>query len=218
MEKSKAEVLRYLGRRNQEVSPQLDSLIEECMLLMGEAAAPRHVRKTFGIQLRSDGIQVENSGLLLCGEDISRHLTGCGSVVLLAATLSVPADNLIRRWENADLTRSLVLDACAGQLIEQYLDEIEAQICHEAGETGLTVTSRFSPGYGDLPLDIQPKLLAVLDAGKKIGLTCTESLILLPRKSVTAILGLGKGVHDKPEGCEGCLLNKTCAFRKGENI
>jgi hypothetical protein len=82
---------------------------------------------------------------------------------------------------------------------------------------GLTITRRFSPGYGDLPLDIQPALLAVLDAERRIGLTCTQSLILLPRKSVTALIGLGESLparEQKAGSCEGCSLSKTCSINK----
>lgn len=217
MESEKAEVLRYLDHRNQEISPELDALVDECMHAMRQAAEPRHVLRTFKIRFVSEGILLDNTELILLGADIARHLAGCEKVILLAATLGVTADSLIRRWESADLTRSLVLDACATQLIERHCDELEARVCREAEESGLLITSRFSPGYGDMSLDVQTKFLAVLDTGRKIGLTCTESLILLPRKSVTAFIGLGEHLPEKSKGCENCSLNHTCGFRKGKN-
>lgn len=218
MEKAKAEVLRYLGRRNQEVPPELDVLVEDCMGLMRETAAPRHVRQAFDIQFETDAIALSSTGLLLHGNGIRHHLSGCTQAVLLAATLGTSADNLIRRWERTDLTRSLVLDACATQLIEEYCDEVEFQARQEAGQTGLMATTRFSPGYGDFPLDIQPRLLDILDAGRKIGLTCTESLILLPRKSVTAIIGLGEAICESPQSCETCSLYGICTYGKDRHI
>lgn len=191
MDNDKAQVLRYLGYRNQEITPEMDAMIDNCMSLMSETARPRHVRRTFKFSVGEAGITLE-TGFFLPGVDICRHLGGCNQVVLLAATLGISADNLIRFWENTDITKSLVLDACATQMIESCCDEIENEVRAEAADRSLNITTRFSPGYGDLPLDIQPGMLAVLDTGRKIGLTCTDSLIMLPRKSVTALIGIGK--------------------------
>ena len=216
MENAKAEVLRYLGYCGQALSPELDVMIEECMQSMREAVTPFQTRMTFCICSRTDGIRLDNTGIVLGGKDICRHLAVCGQVVLLAATLGAAADSLIRHWERLDITRSLVLDACATQYIEQCCDELEEQVKQEESECGLAITSRFSPGYGDLPLDTQPKLLAVLDAGRRIGLTCTERFILIPRKSVTAVIGLGENPHKRPDDCDSCPLKHTCSFTKGK--
>lgn len=204
-----------MGHKGHEVQENIDRLLEECMGQIREAATPRHVRLALPVSFRKEGVFLENAALLLPGKDIARLLDGCTQAVLMAATLGTAADSLILRSQSTDLTRSLVLDACATQLIEQYCDEIEQQICGEAQQSGLTATPRFSPGYGDLPLGLQPALLSILDAGRKIGLTCTESLIMLPRKSVTALIGLGPHLQKGPGGCTRCAQSDTCNFRKG---
>jgi hypothetical protein len=81
--------------------------------------------------------------------------------------------------------------------------------------TGLYFTDRFSPGYGDLPLSLQPALTSLLDTSRQIGLTLTDSLILLPRKSVTAVLGLAHKPQTKRfRGCAYCSMFASCAYRK----
>ena len=209
MDEALAEVLRYLGRREQEVPPELLGQIRECMELMQKTAKPRHIRRCFSLAATDDGVLLLGAGLFLRGGDILRHLNNCREAVLMAVTLGAEADTLIRRHEHTDLTHALILDACATRLIEHECDLLEAQIHAEA--CGIA-TSRYSPGYGDLALEIQPQILAVLDAGRKIGLTCTDSLILLPRKSVTAIIGLGAG--GLSGGCESCNLRESCTSRK----
>ena len=82
-------------------------------------------------------------------------------------------------------------------------------------EEGLLLTDRFSPGYGDLPLKLQIGLCAALNTSRRIGLTVTPSLILVPRKSVTALLGIA----DRPKtlrkrGCEVCGMFLHCPYRK----
>lgn len=214
MDRTKSEVLRYLGRRGHSVPEDISAMVDECISLMRSTVIPRHVSMRFEISAHEDGVWLENAQLLLTGRDIAQHLHGCSHVVLTAATLGAPADSLIRRWERTDLTRSLILDACATQLIEQYCDEIEHELIREAATDRLTATHRFSPGYGDLPLDIQPQLLAVLNAGRRIGLTHSESFMLIPSKSVTALTGLGENLNIKPSGCDVCTMSQTCSFRK----
>jgi len=217
LNQAKAEVLRYLGRRGQAVPPELDKQVEECMELVRGEATPRHVKRGFDIAQATEGVTLSDAGILLRGKDIREHLSGCGQAVLMAATLGTGLDTLIRRWERADITRALILDACATQLIEEYCDEIERQIREEVTAVGFMVTGRYSPGYGDFDLEIQPELIAVLDAERRIGLTCTGSLILLPRKSVTAVIGLGRGLTRRQDACERCDLRSRCEYRKDGN-
>ena len=215
--KTKSEVLRYLGRNGQSVPDDLDILVDDCIALMRSSSSFRQVHSTFPISPAVDGIALTGTELFLRGKDIARALSGCRQTVLLAATLGAGTDALINKWKHADPLRSLVLDACATQLIEEHCDNFERQIWTEAAASGLKGTRRFSPGYGDLSLDIQPLILKTLDAGKKIGLTCTEHLILLPRKSVTAFIGLGEKNTIHTSGCEKCNLLDKCNFRKDNN-
>ena len=75
-------------------------------------------------------------------------------------------------------------------MIEAYCDACQKELSTEAAKEGLYLRSRFSPGYGDFSLDYQKELLILLDAPKRIGLTVTDSMMLTPTKSVTAVMGL----------------------------
>ena len=73
----------------------------------------------------------------------------------------------------------------------------------------------FSPGYGDLPLDTQKELVQVLDMHRKIGVSLTDSCLMVPSKSVTAILGISDTKRDKRENkCDFCNNRQKCIFRK----
>ena len=85
----------------------------------------------------------------------------------------------------------------------------------KAAEEGLSLTSRFSPGYGDMPLSQQRLFVTLLDTPRKIGLTTTPAFILTPRKSVTAVLGLSTGpAKPAAPACRDCLLRGECGLRK----
>jgi hypothetical protein len=215
MDEAKVEVLRYLGRRQQVVPAELDEMVTDCLTLMRETVRPRRVTARFSLVSNEGDIFLPDIGLALPGLSIRRHLKGCGEVLLLAATLGVEADKLIHRFEHDDFIRSVVLDACGSRLIEEVCDESEQSIRAETVGEGLFLTRRFSPGYGDLPLTLQPRILAVLNANRRIGLTCTDSLILLPRKSVTAIMGLSRSaVQKSADKCDACPKRDACAYVK----
>ena len=120
---------------------------------------------------------------------------------------------LIRRNEAVDMTSAVITDFLASAAVEQVCDEAERDITSQLSQ--YNATWRFSPGYGDLPLDIQPDFLTVLDAQKRIGLNATANNILTPRKSVTALIGLSTGeIAKKKRGCEACSMKDKCTFRK----
>jgi len=209
---AKAEVLRYLGHRRQALSPQLDALVDDCLVQLRQAAKPRCAVQTLAIEVQPGGVLLTESGILLPGQDLARHLSACRQAALMAVTLGVEADSLIRRTETTDLTASLVLDACATQYVEETCDQLEAELRQNAGD--LSLTSRFSPGYGDLPLTVQPQLLALLNAQRSIGLTCTDRFILLPRKSVTALIGFSDQPQAKTSPCLLCARQADCQYAK----
>jgi len=212
LQRAKAEVLRYLGHRSQTLSPELDALVDHCLAQLRQIAKPRHVMQTLSIDSEPDGVLLTDSDILLPGQDLIHHLSHCHKAALLAVTLGVEADSLIRRSEATDLTASLVLDACATQYVEEYCNHLEDELRQSAG--GLFLTARFSPGYGDLPLTVQPQLLALLDAQRSIGLTCTDRFILLPRKSVTAFIGFSHQPVAKVSPCLRCIRQSDCQYKK----
>ena len=206
---SKAEVLRYLGHKGQAVPAELSALIDDCMEECLRTARPRQITRHFSLLTVEAGVELAETSLTLPGRDIKAHLAGCSSCFLMAATLGVDIDNLIKRYESADLTRSLILDACATALIESVCDEAEAGLRRQAAGEGKGLTGRYSPGYGDLPLEVQPRFIALLDTVRRIGLFCSQTNILIPRKSVTALAGLTDAPAEISPARRGC--GRRCA-------
>ena len=153
-------------------------------------------------------------GVLIRSKNLSRTLKGCTSVYLMAATLGIGVDRLIARASAVRMSDAVIYQAIAAAMIEAYCDEVNDTLRHEAERVGLYCRPRFSPGYGDFHIEHQRDFSRLLDTPKKIGLTVTESCLLVPIKSVTAVIGLS----NKPQpchrkGCEEC--SKTdCAFRR----
>lgn len=142
-------------------------------------------------------------------------LSGCHEAVLLAATLGAGSERMLLREQARGASRALLLDAVLSAGIEAVCDGIEARLREECEAQGLFLTDRFSPGYGDMPLEQTKEILGVLDAQKRIGLTVTATGLMMPRKSVTAVMGVSETpVERRPSGCEGCAARETCAMRR----
>lgn len=213
----KSEIARYLGCGPEGPDARTAALIRQCEEELLRAARPRYTYRVFDLRPQPEGIQVGESGFYLTGQAIRDHLAGCERGALLAATLSVETDRLIRTAGLLDPAAGLVMDCCATAAIEQLCDAVEAQI--KAQFPGCRFPFRFSPGYGDLPLSLQRDFLAATDAQRAIGLTANDACMLIPVKSVTAVLGICRGTPAPPRhSCDICERREDCALRrKGEH-
>lgn len=207
------EALRYLGVKDDPDGATARAVKDEADRLV-RAVRPRYVYRLFPVEMRPEGVLLAGSGVTLPGEMPGRMLAQCRQAALLACTLGAGFEAMLRAVQARDMARAVMLDACGSVLVEAGCAQAEREI---AGRyPGQYLTDRFSPGYGDLPLETQRAICATLDAGRRLGVQVTESLLMNPSKSVTAVIGLA----EKPQparirGCAHCLLIGECALRKG---
>ena len=207
------EARRYLGlhRPGGNVDEQLEDALHSCGAELEAAARPKAVWRRF--PLAAENGAVTCAGMVIPSAHLARHLKGCGEVYLFAATLGAETDRLLRRSAVTQVSRAVILQACAASLLEAYCDACCDGLSREAAPEGLFLRPRFSPGYGDFPIAFQRPLLEALEAPKRIGLTATAALMLTPTKSVTAIVGLSPSPWCPPAGCAACG-KADCAFRR----
>lgn len=207
------EVLRYLGYKKICEDRALILEIESAILELKEIIKERSIYKICELEKTKGKIAIEKI-LNLSGKDIYEHLKESEKAVLMAVTLGTEVDKRINYYSKIDLKKALIFDACSAAIIEAYCDEIEDEISQIARSEGYYITSRYSPGYGDFGLDVQPKIIDFLQAYKKIGLSATENFILLPRKSVTAIIGFTyTKENNKCKNCAACNL-ENCLYKR----
>ena len=196
---------RYMGAKDGG-DETLRALLERWAPPLRAAAAPR------AVWLRAP---VGALGDLWQGSDIQRHLAGCTEAVRLAVTLGPGAAPQIRRAGVGEVAAGAASDALASVLAEQAADAAEARLRALAAAEGLYLTGRYSPGYGDWPIGVQPRIAALLDTPRRIGLCVTGTCLMLPRKSITAALGLSRTpVTGRRAGCAHCALRDKCEYRK----
>ena len=212
MKPDAGEALRYLGipHPTEEMHREAEWLADE----LAAAVQPRYVYRVFVLEQLPDGVRLQGTDVDLTGLSVRTMLAGCGQAALLACTLGARFDAKLLALQARDMAKAVVYDALGSAFVEAGCDEAERDISARFPE--LYLTDRFSPGYGDMPLALQPQLCAALDAGRRLGLTVSQSMLMNPVKSVTAVIGLS--VSPQParvRGCAYCNLRETCTIRKG---
>lgn len=185
-----ARTLRYLGIRGAEPDEGTSERLSRAEELCAEGGA-RGLFRVFAIGERdAEGVHLEGSALVLPGEHIARHLEGASFAALLVATLGLDNERLIRRETALSATDGMLVDAASSSMAEEAARALHEHVRAWAAERGLRAGTRFSPGYGDLPLEVQPAFLEAVGAGKILGVGTTPANLLVPSKSVTAVAGL----------------------------
>ena len=207
------EVLLYLGWKGGLPDERLQGDICRSAEAVRKSAQPRVIWRRFHIE---DGNHISGTSLTLEGSDILKHLEDCSEAILMAATLGPNVENVLMRTQVLDMAQALIMDSCASTAIENVCDNLESELRTEIEKEGLYLTDRFSPGYGDFPITQQRCFCEVLNTQRRIGLAVSASGIMIPRKSVTAILGISPVPRKRrSSGCANCNLFFTCQIRKG---
>ena len=204
------EVLHYLGWRGTEIEEGLLEQIKGSIEKAHRIIRPRAVLRRFSIE--EDGV-FGGTAFLPKGRDVQSLLASCHEAYLLAATLGVESERLLLMEQARSSTQAVIMDAVLSAAIEAVCDQMEDKLRGEFAQKGLHLTDRFSPGYGDMPLEQTRDICEVLSAARGIGLTVSSSGIMIPRKSVTAVLGVSRTAVDRrPSGCAACPSRSTCAL------
>ena len=210
----RAEALRYLGYEGQEVDADLSARMEQLFAHCERTCNPAFVYRVFPLASSDGELALEGSRIVLPGADIARHLEGARSVAVMAATAGLASERELRRLSATNGLDAMVYGAGASSIAEAASDACNAAIVAEARSAGFYTSWRYSPGYGDLPLDVQPSIVRALDATKRIGVTVTSTNLLVPAKSVTALVGLFDRPREDRRSCAGCSCAPYCNLRK----
>lgn len=198
----KKEILRYAGCKD--ATPEIEALVDECLKEVLPKLSYKICYTELALGITEDICDLEH--MKVESKDLVKNLQGCKKVILFAATIGVEIDRLITKYSHISPSKSLMFQAIGTERIEALCD----MFCEG-------MRPRFSPGYGDVPLEIQREIFGILNCGRNIGVTLNDSLLMSPSKSVTAFVGVGvtcpKGSADKIKNkCAAC--EKTdCAYR-----
>ena len=203
------EILRYAGARGE--MPELKPLISECLAEAKDKLTYKVCYRQLSVIDNGDFLDL--SFATTASNDLRKNLRGCESVVLFGATIGLGIDRLIAKYSSVSPVKALLFQAICAERIESLCDTFNSEIKAEHMAVGKATRPRFSPGYGDFPIEMQRKIFDALDCAKNIGLTLNGSMLMSPSKSVTAIIGIGEIECKTPaSGCATCSAD--CDYRR----
>lgn len=182
------EILRYSGVR--ESVPEVETLLEECLKALADRLSFRVCFAEYPVTVKENTVTLGE--IRAESSDLARRLAGCHGAIVFAATVGHEIDRMIARYGRISPARALLLQAIGTERVEALCDAFEEDVRAEMATRGLLTRRRYSPGYGDLSLELQREITAGLNCFGRIGVSLNESLLMSPSKSVTAIIGIGK--------------------------
>lgn len=182
----RSEVLRYTG--TSEASDEINKLIDECITEAEKVLNYKVCYRVFDIKIIESAVDLGFSRT--SSRSLSKMLYGSSKILVFCATVGAGIDRLIAKYSVTSPAKTVVLQALGSERIETLCDMFCDEIRRGAEKQGNTITRRFSPGYGDLPIELQKDIFAALECSKMIGVSLGDNLFMTPTKSVTAILGI----------------------------
>ncbi len=208
---NRAEALRYMGY-TEEPDARISAVIDECEQELLKEARPQYVWRVFSIIRSGHELFLSDCDFMLEGKDIAEHLRGCDKAAVLCSTLSSDTDRYLKKLDVSDSMKAVITDALANAMIEQVNENARQDIL--ANMPGYSTTWCYGAGYGDFPIECAPLLIASVDAVRKIGVCCTATNMLTPRKTIIGVVGLFRGeLEKKRRSCEDCNAKDTCKYR-----
>ena len=208
IEVNRKEVERYLGYKGiNEIDEEVSKRIDECIADMQQQVVPKYTYKTFPIEWKfsfklvpdADGkgshkeksITCEFAGIKVSSGNLLKNLDGCAEIVLMAVTLGPAPDMLVRRAEVRDMLKAYTYQAVGAAMAEAWCDD------------------------GDFSLEVQKDFERILEMPKTVGITLSDSLLMTPTKSITAVVGLTEiDSNCEKSGCEQCSMAGKCAYAR----
>ena len=206
---NKHEIMRYACIRG--ANDTYNDLIDACI---AEAEAVLSYRVCYAIlPVSYTDDQLYIGKINAPYQTIGKAIRNAEEVLLFAATVGAPFDRLIQKYSLLEPSKALMMQAIGAERAESLCDAFCGMMKTELCRNGKCLTPRVSPGYGDIPMEMQRDIFTVLDCSRQIGLTLDESLLMSPSKSVTAIAGIVGECETESDKCTSC--EKTdCAYRK----
>ena len=202
--------LRYLGVRGPEIPQDLLQAVQEELPYVQASLHCSAISERFPLNLVHSHCTF--GGITVESEALAKNLYGCTEVFVFAATIGIDVDRLLMRNAHLSPSKGVIDDALASAAIEAWCDCLNTTLETQVAKEGRFLRPRFSPGYGDFSLSVQPQLLEILSASKRIGLTLTDHLLMVPTKSVTALIGICDTPVPCKQGCETCTRRDDCPY------
>lgn len=202
------EIYRYMGypAEYQDIPSTLEYMVNEEIGAAIPLLLPKATYLTCDYDKEINCIITPDGTLKITGSGVQNHLIKCTKATIFTCTVGAAIEPMIDAYfKSGEFTRAIILDAIGSAAVEYVADTINQYTYAAAHRQKHYLVSRFSPGYGDWDLSIQKELVHAA-GGQAIDIQVTESSLLIPRKSVSGIIGWVPGVDDQLSTISPCHL------------
>lgn len=209
------EVVRYLGLKGgQALDARWRERVAETVAEAEELVQPAFSWRTYPVARAGEQeIALAGTDLTVTGARMVRRLVGAEQITALAVTCGPALEEAAAAaFARGEYTRGAILDAAGSAAAEALADEVNDSVAAEAQARGYCLLPRVSPGYADWDLTVQPRLLKAAGA-ENLSIGLTKALLLVPRKSVTAVIAWTKRPRTEESGCRACPRT-SCRYRR----
>ena len=173
---------------------------------------PRALVEYFDVEALKHNRLVLTNGGYLQGDLIREHLATAQKIAVIVVTIGEKLENLAYQVMPEDATFGLALDGLGTAAVDRLSNLVTVKIEQEAASKGLQTSLPISPGLIGWPTDKGQSQIFKLVDSSKIGIKLTESMMMIPVKSVSVVIGLGKDMEVTENMCEYCSMRDTCRF------
>lgn len=146
------------------------------------------------------------------GPIIGRGVRGSDAIAVFVATAGEERSMDVKGlFEKSEMLEGYVLDTIASEIVERAVDWLEVQLAKSVEDDGWKLSNRYSPGYCGWDVVEQHRLFDLLPKDF-CGVTLTESALMVPVKSASGIIGLGRDAEKRDYECSLCDVDE-CVIR-----
>ncbi len=210
------QVLQTLGYRAELVPPaRISSLVNEYAENALHLLEPSYSWDIKYIKSINGERVVIDDSIIFKSNVIARLLEQCERVAIFVLTVGSHLEEMVSALSDDGLMlQATVLDAIGSNAAEKLADSVQERIGEIARAQGLCISQRFSPGYCDWPVNEQKMIFRAIDS-KIAGVRLTKGCLMLPRKSISGIIGIGPcGNADNYNPCKTCEKQDNCVGRR----
>ena len=198
-----------IKKRNPQIVQTTKKAIEIALPLI----SPKVLYEKFRvIAINHEEILLEN-GKAIHGEIVTQQLTSVDNVIAVLCTLGDRLENYTSNIFKTDAVLGFTLDAVGTVAVETLANKICSKLEKRAESSGLQTTIPLSPGMIGWDAKEGQTLIFNLLRGDQIGVTLTTNQMMIPRKSLSMLIGEGRSTYRKGSVCDTCPKRDTCQYR-----
>jgi hypothetical protein len=217
-----AEVWRWLGSHQKTGDPKLANEVRQAQAIAEQLIEPKavYIRNPV-MNISANGVFLENGEKLngAAGPELATQCAGADELVVTVTTIGPKVEALVQSlFADKRPLEAVIMDAVGSAASAAASRFISGVIFEMAANHGMKAGRILRPGahYWDI---IGQRVLFAMMPAEKIGVTLTPSCLILPRKSSSGVIPIGRALvqeHQPAEStCRRCPNLKCIARWEG---